>query len=181
MQPTLETPRLRLRPFTLDDAPRVQALAGEWAVADTTLHIPHPYHDGAAEAWISLHAEHFEERAAAVFAITLRDGGALIGAIGLVIDLRHDHAELGYWLGVPYWGRGYCTEAAAEVLRFAFAELGLRRVFAHHFARNPASGSVLRKIGMRPEGRLRQHVKKWGLFEDLEQYGIVREEMKNRE
>ena len=84
-------------------------------------------------------------------------------------------AELGYWIGKPYWGQGYCTEAARATLDFGFEQLGLNRIFAHHFARNPASGRVMQKIGMTREGRLRQHVKKWDAFEDLELYGILKD------
>jgi [ribosomal protein S5]-alanine N-acetyltransferase len=94
-QPTLLTERLRLRPFSLADAPEVQRLAGDRAIADTTLNVPHPYPDGAAEAWIETHAGGFAAGRQATFAITLRDGGALVGSIGLVIDARSGRAELG--------------------------------------------------------------------------------------
>jgi [ribosomal protein S5]-alanine N-acetyltransferase len=86
---------------------------------------------------------------------------------------------LGYWIGKPYWGRGFCTEAARAVLRYAFTELGLNRVHAYHFHHNPASGRVLQKIGMTHEGLLRQHVKKWGQFIDNELYSILRSEFEN--
>jgi len=175
-RPTLETQRLILRPFTLSDAPRVQLLAGDRNVARTTKNIPHPYEDGMAEAWIGLHQERFEEGKEVVFAINLKESGELIGAIGLVLNLSQEIAELGYWVGKPYWGRGYCTEAARAVLHFAFTELRLNRVHAHHLTHNPASGRVMQKIGMRHEGHLRQHVKKWGEFFDVETYGILRPE-----
>jgi len=176
-RPTLETERLILRPFDLSDAPRVQLLAGDRAVAATTKNIPHPYEDGMAEQWIGSHQERFERGQEVVFAITRKDGGELIGAIGLTLKLAQDNAELGYWIGKPYWGRGYCTEAASAVLRYAFTELRLNRVHAHHFSNNPASGRVMKKIGMRHEGRLRQHVKKWGEFYDVEAYGILRSDL----
>jgi len=96
-----------------------------------------------------------------VFAINLKESGELIGAIGMALKLDQELAELGYWIGKPYWSRGYCTEAARVVLHFVFTELHLNRVYAHHFSHNPASGRVMQKIGMHHEGRLRQHVKKW--------------------
>ena len=71
-QPTITTSRLVLRPFTQDDAPEVQHLAGNRAIAAMTLNIPHPYEDGVAEAWIGTHQDKFENREAAVFAITRR-------------------------------------------------------------------------------------------------------------
>lgn len=172
--PTLETDRLRLRPFTAADAAEVQRLAGDRAIADTTLNIPHPYEDGAAEAWIGTHEEQFASGRGANFAIALRSDGRLLGSISLMgIDALHGHAELGYWIGKDHWGQGYCTEAGRAVLRYAFGTLGLHRVHAHHLVRNPASGRVLRKLGMRSEGCMRQHVKRWDVHEDIELYGIL--------
>jgi [ribosomal protein S5]-alanine N-acetyltransferase len=175
-RPRLETERLVLRPFDLNDAPRVQLLAGDRAVAATTKNIPHPYEDGLAEQWIGAHQEHFERGQLVTFAIVLRDGSELIGAIGLTLNLAQERAELGYWIGKPYWGCGYCTEAGHAVLRYAFDTLCLHRVHAHHLSHNPASGRVMQKLGMRHEGRLRQHIKKWDEFLDVEAYGILRSE-----
>ena len=110
----------------------------------------------------------------AVFAVTLRSEKTLIGSVGLKIHREDRRAELGYWIGRPYWNQGYCTEAARAALEFGFRQLGLNRLFAHHFARNPASGRVLQKIGMTREGRLPQHVRKWDAFEDLELYGVLK-------
>ncbi len=173
---TLRTARLTLRPFTFDDAPALQRLAGAYEVALNTLLIPHPYPDGAAEQWISRHAEDFEQNRNHHFAV---DDGQLVGAMGLVMkgDLI---AEIGYWIGVPFWGRGYATEAASAVLRYGFEECRLHRIFAGHFARNPASGKVLARIGMKHEGTLRHHAWKWGEYLDLEMYGILRDEFNSR-
>jgi RimJ/RimL family protein N-acetyltransferase len=172
---TLTTHRLILRPFDLSDAPDVKRLAGHWAVADTTANIPHPYEDGVAEAWIGSHAEQFEQGTAIVFAITLKATGELIGAISLFsIRAAFGRGEMGYWIGVPYWSQGYCTEAAQALIRYAFDHLGMNRVFAEHMVRNPGSGRVMQKAGMTYEGTLRQHVKKWDRYEDLAVYGILR-------
>jgi [ribosomal protein S5]-alanine N-acetyltransferase len=175
-QPNLETARLALRPFRTADADDVQRLAGDRAVADTTLNIPHPYEDGLAEKWISNHRDWFERREQAVFAIALRAAGALIGCVQLQIHQEDERGELGYWIGKPYWNHGYCTEAGHAVLGFGFEQLGLNRIHARHFARNTSSGRVMQKLGMTYEGRLRQHVKKWNAFEDLELYAILKAE-----
>ena len=172
-QPILETPRLVLRPFALSDAPTVQRLAGAAAVADTTLAVPHPYADGMAEAWIATHQAAFERGENVVFAITLREG-ELVGAINLHLEPPHQRGELGYWIGEPYWNRGYATEALRAVIEYGFAIQGLNRMVARHLRRNPASGRVMQKAGMRREGEQRQHVMKNGRFEDLEYYGILR-------
>ena len=109
--PILQTHRLVLRPFEQSDAQDVQRLAGDRAIADTTLNIPHPYEEGMAEQWISTHQVAFEAGESVHFAIVLRLSGELIGAMGLAIVSRFERAELGYWIGKPYWGCGYCTEA----------------------------------------------------------------------
>ncbi len=177
MPPVLTTARLVLRPMTASDGPDVQKWASDFEVADTALNIPHPYPDGLAEEWIAVHGRAWCEGSEAVFAITARADGTLMGAIGLAgIDSRHRHAEMGYWLGRPFWNLGIATEAARAVLGFAFGVLDLERVFAQYFARNPASGRVLEKIGMVYEGRLRAHVRQWGQPEDLVVCGVLRGE-----
>ena len=176
-QPAIVTKRLKLRPFALDDAPEVQRLAGDRDIASTTLNIPHPYEDGVAEQWIGTHRESFEKGEEVHFAIVHGDRAFLIGAIGLIIQREHENAMLGYWVGKPYWNQGYCTEAARAVLRYGFETLGLNRIYATHFQRNPASGRVMQKIGMSPEGCQKQHVKKWDTFEDLVCYGILKKDV----
>ena len=139
-------------------------------MALNTLMIPHPYPDGAAEAWINKQRTADEIN----FVITLRESGELAGAMGLIVNRDHARAEIGYWIGVPYWNRGYATEAGRAVVRYAFEELGVHRVCAEHFTRNTASGRVMQKLGMRHEGTLRSHIVKWGETVDVELYGIVR-------
>ncbi len=174
-RPSLETPRLLLRPFEHADAAEVQRLAGERAIADTTRNIPHPYADGMAEAWIESQERGFAAARLVNFAITLRGERTLIGSIGLTLDPESSgNAELGYWVGVPYWNRGYCTEAACAVVDYGFSRLGLERIHAHHLVRNPASGRVLAKTGMREEGFAREVLAEDGPPEDIVLYGIGR-------
>jgi RimJ/RimL family protein N-acetyltransferase len=101
----------------------------------------------------------------------------LIGCASLRdIDREHLQAELGFWIGREWWGHGYATEAATAVIRFGFDTLGLNRICAHHMARNPAAGRVLLHVGMSREGLLRERVKKWGVYEDVAVYAILRED-----
>lgn len=172
-QPTLQTSRLTLRPFVLADAPMVRELAGAREIAETTLLIPHPYPEGVAERWIDTHAADWEKRTAATYAITERADGALVGAIGLSITAVHARGELGYWVAVPKWNRGYCTEAGTAILAFSFGALALHRVEARHYTRNRASGRVLEKLGMKLEGIHREAVRKMDGFEDLALYAIL--------
>lgn len=171
-QPALETARLILRPFVIADAPDVERLAGDRAIADTTQNIPHPYPAGGAVQWIETHAGVWAAGEGAPFAMTDRDTGAVMGGIGLVINATNASAELGYWIGVPYWSLGYATEAARAVVGFGF-ELAMHRMHARHFTRNPASGRVMQKLGMKFEGVLRESARKWGRFEDVAVYGIL--------
>jgi [ribosomal protein S5]-alanine N-acetyltransferase len=173
LQPVLRTPRLVLRPFTFDDASAVHILAGAAEVADTTLHIPHPYPAEAAEQWIVTHEIAWEDGMGATYAVTDAATDTLAGAVTLVIAPQHSRADLGYWFGVPFWNRGYCTEAARAVVDLAFRTLGLYRVQAHHLTRNPASGRVMQKLGMKLEGINRDVIRKNDRFEDLAMYGIL--------
>jgi [ribosomal protein S5]-alanine N-acetyltransferase len=175
-QPSLQTERLELRPFSFADSARVQALAGAKEVASTTLNIPHPYEDGMAEEWIGTHAPGYESGTLASFAVIERSMLSLVGAVGLVITPKHARAELGYWIGVPFWNRGYATEASRAIVHFGFSELDLNRICAQHLVRNPASGRVMQKLGMTHEGRLRQHFRKWDQYEDVDHYGMLRAE-----
>ena len=177
--PEIRTERLFLRGFTAADAPRIQALAGEREVASGTLTIPHPYEDGMAEIWIAGQAEAWDAKQMFTLAMTTGADG-LVGAVGLRLVPEHRRAELGYWIGVPYWNRGYATEASAGVLEYGFTELSLNRIVARHYQRNPASGRVLEKLGMRHEGTQRQHVVRWDQLEDLECYAILESEWRGQ-
>ena len=171
--PTLTTARLVLRPVALGDAARVQQLAGDALVADTTLNMPHPYLDGMAETWIGTHAAAWDAREGATWAITESAAG-FVGAIHVSLNLRHARGELGYWIGRQYWNLGYATEAAGELVRFGFEVLGLNRIQARHMLRNPPSGRVMQKIGMIAEGVNRGYFLKEGAPVDVAMYAILR-------
>jgi len=177
-QPTLTTERLVLRPFTLADVPAVVALAGDRAVAENTLSIPHPYTEAEAKEWISQRPAAWAEQKAINYAITLPDG-ALCGSVGLALYPAYNMAELGYWIGRPYWGQGYATEAGAAVVDFGFIALGLNRINAVRFGDNPASGRVMEKLGLVQEGYRRRQTPKWGVYRDVALYGLLREDWEN--
>jgi [ribosomal protein S5]-alanine N-acetyltransferase len=172
----LETERLQLRPYTESDIPELLPLIGAREVAATTLRIPHPYTEQDARQFIA----GLDLNEKVWLGIWARTDGPLIGGVGLALNRQHQNAELGYWIGVPFWGKGYATEAAREMLRHGFEDIGLHRIFASHFKGNSASGRVLTKLGMRYEGSQREHVSKWGQFIDSELYGILRSEWKNQ-
>jgi RimJ/RimL family protein N-acetyltransferase len=173
-QPTLDTRRHHLRPFTVDDAPRVQTILGDAEVARRTLMIPHPYPEGAALQWMATHAEAWRTGKNATWAVVRHFDGLLVGTISLRLALAHRRAEAGYWVAREAWGEGIATEALGAILRWGFETLSLHRVEAHHFSENPASGRVMVKAGMRHEGRVRGAVWRDDVPRDLELYGILR-------
>jgi RimJ/RimL family protein N-acetyltransferase len=129
-----------------------------------------------AQKWILTHRDDFEKDKAAIFAVTLKPDGTFIGAVGLSLESEHSRAELGYWIGKPFWDLGYATEAARAVISYGFRQLGLNRIHARCFSFNKASAHVLEKLGMTHEGHLRKHILQWGEFEDIEVFGILKSE-----
>jgi [ribosomal protein S5]-alanine N-acetyltransferase len=172
-QTVLRTQRLTLRPLTQTDAPLVQKLAGEKDVASTTRLIPHPYPSGMAEQWIRALPELYQRAEMINWGVAMAEG-PLLGTIRLTLNPVDNHAEMGYWIGKPFWNNGYCTEAARAVVDYGFEVLGLERIYANYLARNPASGRVLHKLGMQQEGVLRRHRRKFGRYEDLVVCGMLK-------
>lgn len=167
--PTLKSETLLLRPFILEDASTVQKLAGNKRVSDTTANVPYPYDDGLAESWISTHESRWKNGEGLTYAVALIESNILVGAVGFVTIINAE-AELGYWIGVPYWGKGYCTEAVKLLVNFSFDDLGLKRVYAKHLARNPASGRVLVKAGFAHIGSTFEECRKHEGQVEIEEY-----------
>ncbi len=140
----LESERLILRPLRPSDVPSMAAWLSDYDVAKNTSRVPHPYSENDAEAFLAMAAGGNH-----VFAIQRRDDGLFMGCTGLSPS---DDNELGYWLGKPFWGQGYATEAAQRLVRFAFDDLRQDRLHAGWFYDNPASGHVLAKLGAHHNG-----------------------------
>jgi [ribosomal protein S5]-alanine N-acetyltransferase len=173
--PTLETERLLLRKKTYEDVPQIIELAGDPMISKTTLSIPNPYQKEDAVYWIDHSNECFEKNSGYDFGIELKETGKFIGGIGFFLKL-FDKAEAGYWIGTPYWNKGYCTEALKEIITIGFLELKLNKIFAHHFKENESSGKVMIKAGMVFEAELKQHAKKDDRYIDIIQYRITKDE-----
>jgi RimJ/RimL family protein N-acetyltransferase len=145
--PVLETKRLMLRAPRRGDVKAVAGLANDRRIAENTARIPHPYRVDDAKEWIAASNTHAGET---TFAVTLTDG-TLIGACGF--DLREDPVpEIGYWLGAPYWGNGYATEAVRAVIDYAFGDCDHEALQAGARVTNPASRRVLEKCGFQWTG-----------------------------
>ncbi|WP_047980509.1 GNAT family N-acetyltransferase [Ornithinibacillus contaminans] len=149
--------RLILRAFTMEDATRVQELAGGKEVAKTTLGIPHPYSIEAATSWIENHPA-MMANGIFPFAIVLKGENSLIGTMALRINQAHNKGELAFWVGKEYWGNGFATEAAREIVRYGFEELKLNKLWAMAMSKYPASSKVMEKVGIKREGVLRQGI-----------------------
>jgi RimJ/RimL family protein N-acetyltransferase len=144
--PVLETERLVLRAPRLEDAKAIARLANDRRIAENTTRIPHPYRIADAEAFIGqVNAGDGE------LALLITRDGEPIGACGLA-QFGGPALDLGYWLGAPYWGNGYATEAARALIDHAFTALGCQVLQAGARVTNPASRRVLEKCGFQWTG-----------------------------
>lgn len=137
--------RLMLRHLDLSDAARIQPLADDWEVAKQTANLPFPYGEGEAHNFVEMALQAKADGKEYVYAIIRRNDAALLGLIGLVIDLPV--IETGYWLGQAYWGQGFASEALGVVQNYAREALFARKLAAIVFEDNLASIRVLTKCG----------------------------------
>jgi len=150
------------------------------AIADTTISIPHPYPDSEAERYIKRQATKWEAGHAVTFGIEPKSEKRVCGILEVRdIESENSQAELSFWIAQDFWGQGYMSEALKPVVDFGFNELKLNRLYAYHIVRNPGSGNVLQKNGFVQEGVLRQRVRKWGVFEDVALWAMLREDWFN--
>lgn len=143
----MRTRRLRLRPLTPEDGPRIAAFAGDWDVARMTARVPHPYPAATANHWI-------DDLAPGEVVHGIEYKGELIGLCGYLPG-GDGSAEIGYWIGKPWWGQGFATEAARALVNHCFGRARLRRLTCCHFVDNPASARVIAKLGFELVGPCR--------------------------
>lgn len=146
--PVLETERLILRAPRLEDAKAMATLANDRRIAENTSRIPHPYTLADAESFIAWANGPAGETA---FVIALSEDDTLVGGCGFGV-VEGDTPELGYWLGAPYWGKGYATEAVRAAVDYAFTEGGYEFINAGARVTNPTSRRVLEKCGFQWTG-----------------------------
>jgi RimJ/RimL family protein N-acetyltransferase len=179
--PEIETARLRLTELKSGDVPHIVQLASNPRVSDYTINLPFPYAEKDAIYWLNLAYQGFKNGTHYIFAIRLKAENACIGGIGLTLETRFDRAEIGYWLGEPYWNRGYAPEATTAIIRFGFGTLGLNKITSSYLAQNPASGRVMQKCGMTREGELKEHVRKGNVYHALVLYGLTRSDYEKKD
>jgi ribosomal-protein-alanine N-acetyltransferase len=133
---------------------------------------PYPYTSNDAKSWLDMVVGSKPETSLAISV-----AGEAVGGIGFTLqpDVGHRSAEIGYWLGETFWGRGITTDALRAVTDYAFAHFDICRLFAHVFEWNGASARVLEKAGYTFEGRLRKSVTKDGQTIDQLMYAVIRD------
>lgn len=176
-----EGKRVCLRRIRLSDVPAIHALARHREVSRWTTNIPHPLSIEQTTTFVRRQARQIGKDQGYHFAIIERKTDELAGLVGLFdVERENNTAEIGYWLGVPHWGKGLMTEAVGLILDFAFTQAKLFRVFGTVFEGNPGSQQVMRKNGMVREGTFRKMMKRYGKRHDLLYFAILKEEWQER-
>lgn len=171
----IETDRLVLREYIRDDWKSVHSYASKIEVVRYMDFGPNTEQDTKDFVNAVITAQNQEARTAYEFAMTLKHSGRLIGGCGLGLE-RHDQASLGYCLHPEFWGQGFATEADMALCEFGFPELHLHRILATCRPENMASARVMEKLGMKPEGLLREHLFVRGQWRDSCLYSILHHE-----
>jgi len=165
----------------LADITPLTTLAGEHRVADTTIGVPHPYTAEFARMWISSHSGAWEGRRALHWAAVKVGDDRIAGYAGLHrINTERAQAELRFWVGCGVERTSNAVEWSAAIVKFAFSELDMNRVYALQLDRHPLAGRVLSAIGMQREGLVRKRIFKGGLVEDVVCWATLRSDWRGR-
>jgi len=178
----IETERLIIRKFTIDDAKDVFDCCNDYEVVKTTLGMPWPYTEEVAKGWISKQVNRQEEGVCYEFAICFKDNpNKIIGCVSLIdINPVAKRGEMGYWVGRKYWRKGIATEAAKAMIKYGFETLGLHSIIARYFDINPASGRVMEKCGMNYVGTIRDNEFRFGKYYNVGYYEIIQGDMEKQ-
>lgn len=178
----LESKRLILNSLSYKDIPKIIDYANNPKISDNVINIPFPYFEKDAIFWINLANQGRKSGEVYNFALRLKEDKNLdfIGGIGLMLEPKHNRAELGYWIAEPFWNKGLMSEAVEKILEFGFETLELNKIIANHFLANPASGKIMIKNKMIKEAEIKEHFKKGDSYLDIIQYRLTKEEYKNQ-
>jgi RimJ/RimL family protein N-acetyltransferase len=175
--PYLETVRLQLRPLVEGDTVEIARYLNDCEVAEGLTYSPYPYTHDVAVGWLKNVAFASQQDQVLYWAIADGKMGQFMGIAGFSLHQEHDKAEMHYWLGRPYWNHGYATEAAKALILFIFSRAQMHRLEINHFTRNGASRRVIEKCGFVFEGESRACVKRFGRYEDVRFYGLLKSEV----
>lgn len=170
----LQTERLILREWSSEDWVAVHRYASSEQVTQYMLWGPNTEEETKAHIEQVIRWQHEVPRRSFELAVTLKDNGEIIGGCGLV--LHESNGEIGYCLHPDAWGNGYASEAARAIVAFGFQELGIHRIYATCRPANLGSANVMRKIGMKQEGHLREHIWAKERYHDSYLFSILRHE-----
>ncbi len=177
--PELKGERIELRKLTLSDASDIHRNLQDKAIIKWTMHIPWPYKMQDAVKFIRKTHYGIRKKTNFTFGIVYKETSRVIGVIRIGdIDWKNKNAEIGYWLGKKYWGRGLASEAVRLILKFAFEKLKLHKVYAGLFEENIASRKVLEKCGFRLEGTIRESRFRYKKWHNELRFGILESEYK---
>jgi [ribosomal protein S5]-alanine N-acetyltransferase len=176
----LETSRLILRPWTLEDLPAFERISNDPDVADFTASLVYPQPEGWAKTRLERQIE-AQETWGHSFAVIWCETNEIIAEVSIGLELKRKRGELGYMCARDWRGRGIVPEAVRALITWAFTNLELNRIQACHFPRNPASGRVLEKAGLQREGVLRGYMVKNGVSEDVIMYGMTQADFIEKE
>lgn len=171
--PPLGTDRLVLRAINSND---YDDFFATWENRDAVymlIYIPWPTTKTYAINYLHMLNHQVSRQEALYWAITEPEDGKLMGVIGLSLEPNYDRAELHYWLGKPYWGKGYATEAARRVIDYVFRDLKLHRLEVNCFSDNLRSKRVIEKCGFLPEYHRKECVKKEGQYKDIDYFYLL--------
>lgn len=174
--PSLQTDRLTLRKIRISDIPSLLKYVNHKVISDNILNFPYPYLEDDAIFRMNFVLQGFKNEERYVFAIALKETDEFIGEIGIHLDKTNNRAEMGFWIGEPFWSKGYMSEAARRTLQFGFEEVGLNKIYATHFLANPASGKVLINCGMIKEAEMIDHYQHKGIYGSVLQYRLTKKE-----
>ena len=160
---------MKLRKIQIEDIPSLVKYANNKKISDNIINIPFPYQEPNAVFRISYVVQGFKKKERYVFSIILKETGEFIGEISLHLEKNNADAQLGYWVGEPFWNKGIATEATEAILKFGFEKLSLNNIYATCHFDNKASGKVLLNNGMMEEtgnGNVIQYWLTKGEYED---------------
>jgi RimJ/RimL family protein N-acetyltransferase len=167
--------RINLRTPEIKDAYSIKEYAKDKSISKYTVHIPYPYKIEDALSFIKKNKEKLKKKEE--YSLGIEINNEIVGMVSLFnINYKNKNAELGYWIGKPFRGKGYATEAAKLIIDFGFKKLGFIRIFAKLNHENAESAKVLERLGFKYEGRLRKHRFQNGRYCDELRYGLLEEE-----
>jgi len=173
--PILESDIIKMRRLEHTDFANIIHYASAIEIANNTF-VPHPYPPEAAIEFIAVTRDAWDNNSGFVFALIEKANDNFVGVMGLDPEPKHHFAEIGYWIGKPFWGKGYATSALRLIIQFGFEILEINRLQARHFTHNPASGRVMQKAGMIYEGTSRQAFYHREVYKDSVLYAMLKED-----